>query len=72
MTEIIERHRNPVADYEKKLEMSRQGIDVAQLRRIHCPYCGIHLLDVYGYDHYYVRVKCRKCKFAELIDTALF
>ena len=29
-------------------------------------------LDVYGHDHYYIRVKCRKCKFDELIDTALF
>ena len=43
-----------------------------QLRVIRCPNCGFHLLDVYGYDHCYVRVKCRKCKFNEMIDTALF
>lgn len=72
MPEIIERHLNAVADYEKKLEMSREGVDVAQLRAIRCPHCGFYLLDVYGHDHYYVRVKCRKCKFDELIDTALF
>jgi len=24
------------------------------------------------YDHYLVRVKCRKCKFDDTIDTALF
>lgn len=72
MPEIIERHLNSVADYEKKLEMSREGVDVAQLREIRCPHCGFYLLDVYGRDHYYIRVKCRKCKFDELIDTALF
>ena len=72
MPEIVERHLNSVADYEKKLEMSRQGVDVAQLRAIRCPHCGFYLLDVYGHDHYYIRVKCRKCKFDELIDTALF
>ena len=27
---------------------------------------------VYGQDHYYIQVKCQKCKFAETIDTALF
>lgn len=72
MPEIIERHLNAVADYEKKLEMSRKGVEVEQLRAIRCPHCGFYLLDVYGHDHYYVRVKCRKCKFDELIDTALF
>lgn len=72
MPEIIERHLNSVADYEKKLEMSREGVDVAQLREIRCPHCGFYLLDVYGRNHYYIRVKCRKCKFDELIDTALF
>lgn len=33
---------------------------------------GFYLLDVYGTDHCYIRVKCRKCKFDETIDTALF
>ena len=30
------------------------------------------MLDVYGHEHYLIRVKCRKCKFDETIDTALF
>ena len=43
-----------------------------RLRMIRCPRCGFYLLDVYGYNHYLVRVKCRKCKFNETIDTALY
>jgi hypothetical protein len=27
---------------------------------------------VFGQDHYYLQVKCQKCKFSETIDTALF
>ena len=42
------------------------------VRTIRCPNCGFYLLDVYGKNHYYIRVKCRKCKFNEVIDTALF
>jgi phage FluMu protein Com len=42
------------------------------LRAVRCPKCGFYLLDVCGYDHYLVRVKCRKCKFNDVIDTALF
>ena len=26
----------------------------------------------YGQDHYYIQVKCQKCKFSDTIDTALF
>ena len=39
---------------------------------IRCPRCGFYLLDVYGYNHYLVRVKCRKCKFNETIDTVRY
>ena len=42
------------------------------LRMVRCPRCGFYLLDVYGYNHYLVRVKCRKCKFNETIDTARY
>ena len=38
----------------------------------YCPKCGFYLLDIYGHDHYLIRVKCRKCKFNDTIDTALF
>ena len=55
-----------------KLEQSRQLVQCGELRSIRCPVCGFYLLDVYGFDHYLVRVKCRKCKFDEMIDTALF
>ena len=43
-----------------------------RLRMIRCPRCVFYLLDVYGYNHYVVRVKCRKCKFNETIDTARY
>ena len=42
------------------------------LRTIRCPNCGFFLLNVFGQDHYYLQVKCQKCKFSETIDTALF
>lgn len=57
---------------KEKLELSRRGAEKLVLREIRCPNCGFHLLDVYGTDHHYTRVKCRKCKFEDVIDTALF
>lgn len=57
---------------ERRLEQSKREADRLELRSIRCPRCGFYLLDVYGYGHYLVRVKCRKCKFSETIDTALF
>ncbi len=57
---------------QEKLERSKQLVQCRELRSIRCPVCGFYLLDVYGFDHYLVRVKCRKCKFDETIDTALF
>ena len=55
-----------------KLEQSKEAVRHKELRTIRCPDCGFRLLDVYGKDHCYVRVKCRKCKFSDTIDTALF
>ena len=57
---------------QRKLEQSMLLASTMQLRSIRCPICGFYLLDVYGHDHYLVRVKCRKCKFDQTIDTALF
>ena len=57
---------------QNKLEQSMLLANTLQLRSIRCPICGFYLLDVYGHDHYLVRVKCRKCKFDQTIDTALF
>ena len=56
----------------EKLEAIQDELHGEPLRVVRCPCCGFYLLDVYGHNHYYVRVKCRKCKFDETIDTALF
>ena len=72
MPEVIKRDINAVPDLEAKLAMSREGMKAKRLRTIRCPNCGFYLLEVVGHDHYYISVKCRKCKFNEPIDTALF
>ena len=72
LSETIERYSKPVPDLQEKLSQSRAGAEKLELRQIKCPNCGFYLLDVYGRDHLYTRVKCRKCKFNEVIDTALF
>ena len=59
-------------DLKQKLAKSRAGAQNRQLRTIRCPNCGFYLLDIYGREHCYIRVKCRKCKFDDTIDTALF
>ncbi len=69
---IIERHRTAGPELAEKLEEVQKELHGEKLRAVRCPCCGFYLLDVYGHDHYYVRVKCRKCKFDETIDTALF
>ncbi len=68
-------HENNAAlspDIRCRLARSRTLAGQKPERTIRCPNCGFHLLDVYGYDHCLVRVKCRKCKFCDVIDTALF
>jgi phage FluMu protein Com len=72
LSDTIERYSKPVPDLQEKLAQSRAGAEKLELRQIKCPNCGFYLLDVYGRDHHYTRVKCRKCKFNEVIDTALF
>ena len=59
-------------DVRCRLARSRTLAGQKPERTIRCPNCGFRLLDVYGYDHCLVRVKCRKCKFSDVIDTALF
>lgn len=64
---------NPMAmSIEDKLRYSRSAAEHLVKREIKCPCCGFYLLDVYGRDHFITSVKCRKCKFNEVIDTALF
>ena len=72
MQGVIERHVTAGPDLQEKLEQSRKLAEQESPRTIRCPSCGFYLLDVYGQGHYLIRVKCRKCKFDETIDTALF
>lgn len=72
MQEIIKRQSKSVTDLEQKLEQSRQFADTKQFRTIRCPKCGFHMLEIGGYEHVAIYVKCRKCKFTDYIDTALF
>ncbi len=72
MTAPHENHAALSPDIRCRLARSRASVGQRPERTIRCPNCGFHLLDVYGYDHCLVRVKCRKCKFCDVIDTALF
>ena len=71
MPEAIDR-RIMSAEVQDKLDQSKLLTEHLEVRVIQCPVCGYRLIDVFGYDHYLVRVKCRKCKFEEVIDTAYF
>ena len=72
MQAVIERYTNTHPDLQHKLEHSRKLAEARQLRTIRCPRCGFYMLDVYGFDHYLVRVKCRKCKLEEPLNLAYF
>ena len=72
MQKVTGRHMPADPELEHKLEQSGKLAETRELRTIRCPNCGFYMLDVYGHEHYLVRVKCRKCKFNETIDTALF
>ena len=70
---VAERYRRPLSSETiLKLERSRRQAEKLVKREIKCPSCGFYLLEVYGTDHHITRVKCQKCKFNELIDTAMF
>ena len=72
MSAVIEQRLRSKVDVQERLAASRAGAEAMVLRTIRCPCCGFHLLNVYGKDHYYIQVKCQKCKFSDTIDTALF
>lgn len=73
MQTVVERYQKPLPiEIVRKLDSSRQQAERLVKREIKCPNCGFHLLEVYGTDHHITRVKCQKCKFNELIDTAMF
>ena len=69
---ITEHYRSDRMDVPEKLKQSREAAKGVPMRSIKCPKCGFYLLDAFGYGHYLIRIKCRKCKFDEVIDTALF
>ena len=72
MPAVIERHMNAAPDVQQKLAASRAGAEGHPLRTIRCPGCGFYLLEVFGHDHGYIRVKCRKCKLEEPLNLAYF
>ena len=72
MQTTIERYSKPVPDLQERLAQSRAGAEKLELREIKCPNCGFYLLDVYGRDHHYTQVKCRKCKLEEPLNLAYF
>ncbi len=66
-------HRYQIDDNRRQiLRKTQEELDGCILRSVKCPSCQFPLLDVYGQGHYFIRVKCRKCKFNEVIDTAFF
>ncbi len=66
------RFRPLTAEAEQKLLFSKQLAETLERRDVKCPQCGFRVLEVYGRDHHITRVKCQKCKFNDIIDTALF
>ncbi len=72
MQNTLEKRTLSGSDLQYRLEQSRKATEGKALRTIRCPGCGFYLLDVEDYEHYIVRVKCRKCKFNDVIDTAFF
>ena len=66
------RFRPLTPEAEKKLLYSKQVAETLERRDVKCPQCGFRVLEVYGRDHHITRVKCQKCKFNDIIDTALF
>ena len=71
MPDIIDR-RIVSAEIRDKLVQSKLHAEHLEVRSVRCPVCGYRLIDVYGYDHYLVHVKCQRCKFNDVVDTALF
>ena len=67
-----QRFRPLSPEAEEKLLFSKRAAETLERRDVKCPQCGFRVLEVYGRDHHITRVKCQKCKFNDIIDTALF
>ena len=72
MRAAVERHVAAGSDVQAKLAASREGAGAMPIRTIRCPNCGFFLLNVFGQDHYYLQVKCQKCKFDGPLDPRYF
>ena len=59
-------------DVCEKLAGIKAQVREEELRQVKCPICGYCILLTYGYDHFFYKAKCRKCKFEDVIDAALF
>lgn len=59
-------------DVQKKLDTARKQSETLELRDVKCPVCGYKILEVFGYGHYIMKIKCQKCKFNDVVDVACF
>lgn len=60
------------SEVQEKLDFSRKQSETLEMRDVKCPVCGFKVLEVFGHEHQIMRVKCRKCKFNDIMDIALF
>ena len=59
-------------EIQKRLLLSRVEAESLKERDILCPTCGFRIQRVFSDATGHLSVKCQKCKFNELIDTAMF
>jgi|GEM_PF-2576733 len=59
-------------DVQEKINMARKQSETLELRNVKCPICGYKILEVFGYGHYIMKIKCQKCKFNDVVDVACF
>lgn len=67
------RYDKPIpSDILRKLDICRNQAAHIPKRQIHCPQCGYLLVEVYGTDHHLTNLKCQRCKWTGVLDTAMF
>ncbi len=59
-------------DVQEKINTARKQSETLELRNVKCPVCGYKILEVFGYGHYIMKIKCQKCKFNDVVDVACF
>lgn len=65
------RFSSPSPEVARRLRQSKEHADSMKKRAIACPICGLHLVDAYGHEGI-ISAKCKKCKFDDPLDLALF